>query len=698
MATLEKIRTRGGVFIAIIIGIALLSFIVSPDSLQRASMMFSSKYDAGEIAGKSISYQVYQQQVDYQTALYEMNMGGRANMNEQVTEQIREQVWQEFIKEYVLYKEFDKIGLAVSDDELTDLVSGNNPSPMIRQIFTNQETGQFDRGRLVRTIQSLDADPNLKAQWLSIEEQMKDNQLYTKFSNLIAKSTLFNSIDIDNSIAASSNNVEFSYIVKPYMVIDTISQVNMSELKKYYNDNKKLYEQSRSRDIQYISLPIVPSADDYRLAMETIQKIETDFISTPVTDLGMFVNRNSEKVFDDIYHKRGELPLAVDTFAFNEELGAFLPIYQEGDTYNMSRISGIKNMPDSVHARHILLAPENFAKADSLVDALKNGADFVTMANQYSIDQAANQNGGDLGWFTFRNMVRPFSDSCFFNNPKGKITKVRTQYGDHVIQILDKGSETKHVQVATIQISITAGKITSQNIFNQANAIAAEANNDQTKFLNLASERGLFAESGSRIGLNDRRFANFNNVRELIRWVYDAKVGDVSDVFEIDNNYFVVATLTAIREDGTAPFEQMKNEIEVAVKKDKQAKTISEELKTAMQLAHNSIDELAVKTGLQVATVSSPINFMTSYISGIMAPEPKLIGAVTSASENTLSGPVVGANGVYVFTVTNKTTKEDFDKEAEKVRLQNMVPMQAYEFYNILINKANIKDNRGKFY
>jgi peptidyl-prolyl cis-trans isomerase D len=484
------------------------------------------------------------------------------------------------------------------------------------------------------------------------------------------------------------------------MIIDTISQVSTSELKKYYNEHKNLYEQTRSRDISYINFPIKPSADDYLLAMEIMQKVESEFIKTPIADLGTFVNRNSEEIFDDIYHKKGELPLAVDTFAFSEELGAFLPIYQEGETYKMARISGIRNLADSVRARHILLAPENNNKADSIIEALKKGADFATLANEFSIDQAANEQGGDLKWFTFTTMVRPFSDSCFYNSKKGKIMKVHTQFGEHIIEITDKADESKHVQVAIIQTSATVGKTTSQLIFNQANTLVTESDNNQTKFEELASERGYLIQTGDRIGLNDRVFANFKNVRELVRWIYQAKTGDVSGVFIIDNDYIVIATLNKIREDGIAPFEQVKSEIEIALKREKQADIIAENLKTMMISANNSIDELAVKANLNVANVSTPINFETSYIPGIMTNEQKLLGAISAAPENILAGPVKGEQGVYVFTITNKTFKDqiEIDENSEKDRLQSAISLKLYEYYNILVKKANIKDNRGKFY
>ncbi len=191
------------------------------------------------------------------------------------------------------------------------------------------------------------------------------------------------------------------------MVIDTISQVSSSELKKYYDDNKKLFERTRSRDIQYISFQIKPFGRRLPLCIGNHTKMESNFINTPIDELGYVCYRNSEKSFDDLYYKKGQLPVAVDTFRFCGRLGAFLPIYQDGEMYNMARISGIRNLPDTVRARHILLAPENIGIADSLLTALRGGADFTAMANQYSVDQAANMSGGDLGWFSFNQMVPP---------------------------------------------------------------------------------------------------------------------------------------------------------------------------------------------------------------------------------------------------------------------------------------------------
>ena len=698
MATLEKIRTRAGVFISVIIGIALISFIINPEDIQRYFMMGSSKNSVGKIAGETIPYMEYRNRLDAQTDLYKLMSGNdRLNIDEQTNEQLRNVVWDSYIRNYILHEEYKKVGIALSDDEFIDMIIGDNPVQSYRQLFTNPQTGVYERGQVIQFMQNVDQlEPFLRARLLYEEEQAKEGQLFAKLSNLIGKSAFFNSVDLNDAINNAATSVEFSYVVKPYMVVDTISKVSNSDLQKYYNEHKKLYEQTRSRDIQFVNFPIRPSADDYRYTMEKLQRLEAEFINTPVADLGLFVNRNSDKPFDDIFYKKSDFSVVVDSFAFSGEVGDFLPIYQEENSYRMARISAIRNIPDSVNARHILLSPENFALADSLVAELKKGVSFAEMAQQYSIDQVANQSGGDVGWFAFRDMVRPFSDSCFYT-PKGTVTKVYSQYGMHIIEILDQKPAIKHVQMAVIQLGVSPSKSTTQGVFNQANSIVEAAKNDQNKFYELVAEKGLQLQPANRIGLNDRRVVNYTNVRELIHWLYDAKMGDVlPEAMKIDDNY-VIATVTGIREDGIAPFEQVKSEIEVAVKREKQADLMAQELKSAMQSA-NGIDDLASKVNLQIMNVTNPVSFTTSYISGIMMPEPQLVGAVTNAAENTLSGPVKGQNGVYVFTVTNKEVSEIINKDTELIRLNNTIPMQTYELYNILLKAGNIVDDRGNFF
>lgn len=697
MATLETIRTKAGVFITIIIGIALLSFIVNADTLSTAMSIFSSKNDVGKIANQSISYADFDAEVNHFTNLYMIMSQGQGGMNDATLENIREQAWNAFLRRIVFDTEYEKVGLHVSDVELTELMKENSS---IRQMFTNPQTGQFDLNALVNAVNQLDSDPNWKAYWMSLEAQTRDNQLMQKYMALTTKSNYVNNMDVERAIASAKSNVNFTYAAKEYSAVaDSSIQISKSDLEKFYSNNKLLYDQARARDFDFVSLPIKPQALDFERTLNEIIQVKSEMDTIPVSGLKQFVTFNSETPFDDTYHKKGTLPADIDSFAFSNGIGAVHPFYQVGDAYFVSRISDIRILPDSVRAEHILLGNDNFMKADSIIALLEKGANFAELANQFSLDQTANAKGGDLGWFAFASMVRPFSDSCFYQ-PKGRFMKVGTQFGLHIVRVTDRKDESKKVQVATVQMTATAGKETREKLFNTASAIARGSKNDGSQFSKLAADNGVQVRREYNVQMGDKKVAEFTNARELVRWVYTAEVGEVSEVLEIDNNgAFVVARLSKIKNAGIAPLAQVKDDVERRVRREKKAELLAGEMKSAVEGGATTIDAVASKTSARVVPSNSSVNFNSAYIPSMMGSEPKLLGAVTAAPENKLAGPIDGENGVYMFVVTYTTANPQVEnKEAERMRLQGGKANRLYDFYNVLVDKAKIEDNRGKFF
>ncbi len=566
MAVLEKIRVRLGVFITVLIGLALLSFVIDANTLQQAIAMFSSKYDVGNMAGKSITYQDYQKRLDYYNGINRVILGDNV-LSEPMQTRVREQAWQEYVQEYVMKPQYDKCGLGVSDDEMESLVRGQYISPVLYSdpMFMD-ETGQFNRDNVLRFIQNINTDRTgqARAYWQYLEQRMYDAQVLEKYISLVGQSMYLNNLQLQLAVDGRNTLSDISYVVMPLnAAADTAVKVAEADMKAYYRKHEKSFAQETSRDIEYVAFHIVPSEQDIELTEEDMNKVYEEFKTA--TDLKQFVAFNSDKPFEDYFYKKGELPEALDQFAFSATAKDVMPVNKEEYTYTTARIMEVKNLPDSVRVSHILIPFQMYPKeqavklADSLLTVLNRGGNFAYLAQQFSADQIANRNEGDLGWVKQGDLrsVKAFEDTCFVV-PRNKYFKIESGFGMHVAQVTDRSAAVKKVKLAVLTKIAEPGKATIQELFMQANELASVGMNNYDKFVELCKEKGYIRVPAYNISEADRTVAVFEDARELVRWVYESKNQAVSGTFNLNNNsYFAVAAVTEIRNEGIAPFEQV---------------------------------------------------------------------------------------------------------------------------------------------
>lgn len=703
MAVLEKIRVRMGIFISVIIGLALISFIIDANTLRSVTSMFSSKNDVGKINGKSISYQDFAKKQDYYAQMHSL-LTGSTSLSEQMQDQVREQAWQDFFKEDVLYPQYEKCGIEVSDKELLDLTQGRYISPVLTQdpVFFG-ENGTFSRANVLAFIKSIGSetgDVRVRATyWKYCEDRMRDAQLLEKYMALLSQSNYTNSLELKRRVADRNTTVDINYVAQAIgFAPDSTIVVSEADARSYYKKHEKEFEQETSRDIEFVAFPIEPSAEDLRLAEEKINQIYTEFGNVKVADLGAFVSRNSDIPFNGRYYKKGELPATLDSFAFKAVSKDILPVYRDDNSFYTARIVNSRMMPDSVQARHILIQDRDKKqaelRADTVMSMLRGGANFEYVAQLYSADQVANKKGGDLGWFKQGSMIKAFEDTCFVV-PKNKLIKVETPYGWHVVEVTDRSPEERKVQLAVIEKTAHPGKNTYQSIFTKASDLSATSENQRVKFEEAAKQSKYMITPGYSLkeGQKTMTVLPNTNTRELVQWAYGAKIGDVSPVITLDN-YFVVASVVVARERGIAPFEQVKTEIETVLQHEQRAEKVAQKMRDAMGGTIETVAEKMKKT----VDVASDISFNSRSIAGI-GMEPKLQGAVAGAPENMLVGPVKGNMAVYVFSITRRHTAEVYTAAEEKMRERySLAQREFYTFYEVMEKAANVQDWRGRFF
>ena len=685
---------------AVIIGMAIFAFVLQ-DLLSGGKTAFvRSKNTFAEIDGNSVQYNEYAARVEKLAEYYRLRTG-QASLDEQTMESIRDQTWQDLVREYVTQDEYKELGISVSTDEMMDMIQGQNPHPIIRSLFSDPQTGIMNRTFLVQFIRSMNEDPTgaQKTIWLYLENEIMKDRAFTKFNNLIRKGLYITELEAQNNFEETNRRMDFRYVVKRFTTIpDSGITVSENDLQKYYREHEKDYRQEATRDIEYVYYEILPSEEDDRMAAEWINKMKPEFETTD--DPISMVRMESDLPFDDMNYTYGSLPELINDFMFSSEEGAVYGPYFEESSYRLARLVEIGFLPDSVHARHILLQPDQntdaaglTSLADSLQDVLQKGGDFANLARLYSADGSA-QEGGDLGWFPEGKMVKPFSDSCFYGEI-GKIMQVHTQFGIHLVEVLEKSRNVKKVKVAYLSRNVEPSSETYQRVYAKAVKFAG-LNNTYEKFNTAISEQNLTKRYANDLTATQKTITGLENPRPLIRWAFEADLHDVSqEVFEIGNKY-VVAAVSGIREKGIAPLEQVRTEIELEVTKEKKAERISGEFKTAMASVQN-MDELADKMGL-TAVDANNVNFASVSVpsAGI---EPKVIATASVLPQDQLSQPIFGNNGVYVIVVDNVLSPEETGLASQKSRMTSLRESQAnYEAFEALREAANIQDNRAKFF
>ncbi|MFC2118375.1 peptidylprolyl isomerase, partial [Bacteroidota bacterium] len=682
--------------VAIVIGIALFAFILG-DFIGKGQQ--GQNPEVAVINGETIDYAEYQEFLTLRMNYY-MRNANKTSVNESEMLTVRAGAWEDIKNEYILKEEYSKLGLNCSDDELFDLVAGENILEQIKTttIFQDTITGVFDRNLVINFLQNLELyPPDTYDTWVRYEQDIKANSIVLKFNSLVEKALYTTDKYAATSFIESNKKYDFQYILKRYLSVnDTLVSFTEQELKDYYNENKNKFQQTASRDIEYVSFDVFPSQEDKLAAEKWINDIQNDFKESG--DGEQFIRLNSDGAFDHIFYKKGELAPNLDEFMFGANEGDILGPYLEDNVYKIARLNKIENLPDSVKASHILINPALYgnnmvvtqAIADSLKELIINGADFAELAKEHGTDATAT-NGGDLGWFKYGGMIREFAEPCFFGK-KGDVLTTVSGYGVHVVKIYDQGKLSKYVQTAILEKNIVAGDKTENQVYAKAGTFAAE-NSKSNNFQEGIIEEGLTKRVAPNLGESDNSIPGIESSREMIRWAFGAKLGEVSKIFKFPSR-FIVAQLSQIHDEGTSPFEQVRADIEREIIKKKKAEKIIEEMNTALEKGL-SFEDLALETAT-VPKTSTNAYFTSTTITGIGV-EPKLSAALFLSEKGKISKPIEGNQGVYVFTITNIIEPVDNDYTAERERLTTaFLNIGKYRAVDALEGYADIKDYRFK--
>jgi peptidyl-prolyl cis-trans isomerase D len=703
MSILEGIRNRAGIFIVLFVGFALLAFILQ-GALENGSMFFgNSRNFLAEINGHKVKYTDFQAEVEkIENAV--MAQTGQTTIEQQVRDNIVTEVWNRYVADYVYAPQYSKVGIDVTKTELSDMLWGRNINAQILQapIFQDSLTRQFNPALVHQYVDNLNEDDEKSAlaydQWVTFEGNLITDRKRSKYLSLISKGFYVTNAEAKRKFDGQNKNAVVKYVVKRFdTVADSNITVSEDDIKKAYEDNKFRFRLKQNvRKIDIITIDLVPSQKDIDATKASVEALMPKF-KDATNDTAFAVSNSDKKDNPFTSLIKGQSTSPYDSAVYASAAGTVLGPYVENSSYKLIKVVR-KGDSLQVKARHILFSKDKYsidvakAKADSVRKAIKGGADFATLARTMSDDGGSGQQGGELGFFERRTMVKPFADAAFTGNV-GDMPIVETQFGVHLIEIQQKEYP---IIIATVIKDILPGKETIDAAYIKAtdfagNNTTADAFDKAAKTQNL-QVRPFFIRDG------DKEVSGLKGSREIVQWANDdAEQGGVSKAYQLDDKY-VVACLKEIRKKGISDFEDVKKDCELLAKQAKKADKFVADLNAAAA-GGATIDVIATKAKGVLESATVPYNAV--FIQGA-GRELGLIGAISTQKAGSVSKPFVGQGGVYVVFVENVSELQpaaNADMKMLKRQFLSDYSSRAFsDAVNALEFNADIVDKRYRFY
>lgn len=696
MAVLQTLRTKFGLAISIIVALGLLSFIIDPGQIQSAVQSMSSKYDVGEINGKSISYTDFQADVERYTTLNEL-MTGKSASSEEEQVNIRNTAWQSLIDKYLLVKEAKAAGINVGEAEMIDLTTGNNPSQVLLQnaMFVD-ESGNYSPSQLVEFVKNIDSDTsgNLKLYWNFLQNTIYTQQFYQKYGALFNNSSVQNALMLKNAIAENNETADVDFVMVPLAyTLDSTIVVSDDEIKNYYKSHKDFFKQKASRDIEYVVFEVVPSDKDIAETNDRMTSLYDEFASTD--NMKAFLLKNSERQLSSYWYKEGELNSInseLNGFVFSNAEGAS-PIFSSGNTFYAARVMDSAMKSDSVYVKHMLFASEDAAHlADSLINVV-NKDNFSSIAAVYSADQQTMADGefGAIGWMTQNYMIPGFES--VIDAQAGKPFVLNTTYGTHIVLVTEKTAPVAKKQVAIFEKTSVPSNETYNSFYAKANNFATAANGSYENYKAAVDSMGVYSHPLSRVSEGTTNYGAIDNAKEVTRWIFDNKKGKVSNIITVNQNFFFIATVKDIHAEGFATLNEVSSAISQQLYQEKLSAKMAENVAEKIK-GLSSMEAIADALGATVSSQSG-VTF-SSY--GSSSLDPQFLGAIASAPLNKISAPVAGNIGVYVFQVKGRDNGSFYTEDDAASYEAQKAQYKSQQILPVMMDDADVKDNRARFF
>lgn len=675
MASLQKIRNHGALLI-VIVGVAMLAFILGDFLRDGSSLIHRDRDKVGIVAGEALSYAEYEAEIKRIESFYP------DAQKAEIHSQIRDQVWNNFLQEHLFRTQAEKIGMIVKADrigedeaaELTELFLGANPHHYIKENPSLLDAnGEVNREGIIQLINSLnDADPEMLqnpeyvqqvASWMNLEKTVRNMYLQEKYYTLLQSLVRVNSLEAEFSFNNRQHGVSAEFVMQPYYAIaDSLVKVSESDIKKLYKQNLYRYKQEPTRTIKYVSFAKTPSAEDFEAAKAAMERVQDEFRTTD--DVMLVVQQHSETVYDGRDYSQENVPAQFKDFAFAKgaKAGDCTDLLFDGETYAMARI--IKagySLPDSVELKAIIEGGED----------------------------------REIGWVTEEQLIRGNAPKALiekaFSGKRGTQFTIPVGMGEMTYEIMEVSKATPKVKLAILSRTVIASSKTESAIYNNASTFVVDHNNTEA-FEAGAQENGWVVTPQYGLKALTENVGNIKESRQIVRWAFEAKEGEVSSTVYDCGDQYIIATLTDVNEEEYRPLEMVRGELTYLATNKAKYEYVAGLIKNA-----TSLEEVAEILAQPIQSTERVA--LSDYRFANTGFEPAVIGATLALDENQLSEAIQGNTGVFVVKAgaANNSTDE-FQPALEKMQLGYSSSQQHVgPAMRLIESEAEITDNRANF-
>ena len=675
MLTLNTLRTRFGVVLSIVIVLALLAFIIS----LGPEMGFGNQDPVvGVINGDKVTYTEYLD--EYETV--KASNGGNEATDEQA-DALARATWQSLVSKHFLIPDFGKAGIQVSQDERLSMLSGEHPSQVYYSMFADQQTGDYDVQAITTFLSQMNSNPQYQSLWDYINSQAILERLSSKFAGVVKAGTYVNSLEVEQGLTAANESRNGRYVALPYNTIaDSLVTISDAEIQKYYDEHQSFYKKLPHRSLTYVVFDVEPTDDDLKALEEKVMAAGEEFAQAE--DIRAYVRKNLGSVTEN-YISESMLSEEEAVMLEGKQYGPVLKVNE----WVMSRPVDIKEAPDSIGLSHIVLSAANASVADSLMTALKGGADFAAAAAAHSAATTTAQAGGDLGVLPFTAVPVELADDLA-SAKVGDIIKAEAGEVIQIFKVTRADAKKKHILVGSVTFPVEPSSATRRTVHSAASIFAVDGKGSVENF-NAAANAAAITPRVARLQQGERSLSVLEKSHEIARWAHGAKKGEISEIFNMGNAY-VIAMITDIDDSKVAPVSEVKLNIEQTLRRDKKFAMLKD------KLAGSSLEAVAQSAGVEIKPFEN-VKF-SDYGVGEMSLEPRVAGAVaTTVETGKLSAPVQGYTAAVVFVVDNVNKADAQTAEAEKVLQQTNLEATATQASVMALQRmVEIEDLRGQYF
>ena len=711
MAALGKIRKRG-VALVIIIGLGLFAFIAEEAFRSCEATKNQQRQQIGEVLGNKINVQEFQALVDEYQEVVKMSQGVD-NLSEEQLNSLKDEVWNSFVNEQIVKSEADKIGLTVTDEELQNMMKeGTNPM-LLRTPFVNQQTGRFDVTMLTKFLadykknasnpQMAESYQRIYKYWQFIEKQLRQQTLAQKYQALIANAMLTNPVSAKKAFEGQNQESDVLLASIAYNTInDNDVKIDEKELKAKYDEQKEMYKQTvETRDIKYVSYQVVASAADRKALMTTMQDASNK-LQSGATPAEVVRKAQSQFPYTGIAATKRAYPSDIaaklDSMSVGQTTAPFETKFD--NTLNVVKLISKTMMPDSIEYRQIQVGGETVEAtrktADSIYTALKAGADFDEIAKKYG--QTAQKQWLTSAMYENSNTMDEESKNYLNSiNTLGvnELKNLEFSQGNIVLQVTARKAMVEKYDVAVIKHTIDFSKDTYSEAYNKFSQYVSE-NKTLADLEKNAAKFGFRVQERKDLFNSEHNVVGLRSTREAMKWIFDAKDGEVSPLYECGNNdNLLVVALTGIHPVGYRSLDAVKEMVKSEVLRDKKFEQIKAKFAGVADI------EAAKAKGARIDSVNQVTFSAPVFVQATGASEPALSGAIAASKQGDFSKSLVKGNGgAYLFKVLKKANREGvkYDEKATEQMLKQQAVQAASRFIQELYQKANVVDNRYLFF